>query len=257
MRFACLGSGSRGNASLLEAGDDRVLIDCGLPGGEVESRLRRLGVDPATIGAIVVTHEHGDHLRSVATVARRFRIPVWMTAGTRTHLRRSEGVDVRLFHSHGERISVGALGIEPFPVPHDAREPCQFLFESGTLRFGMLTDSGHITSHIATRLERCDALLLECNHDSKMLRTGPYPHQLQVRVGGRYGHLSNSQAASFAKRLDPARVRWLIAGHISEKNNSEALVRQALGDAAPRLADRVVVARQDQPLDWIDLAGAS
>jgi len=168
-------------------------------------------------------------------------------------MRSPDGVEIRLFHCHGERISIGGLGIEPFPVPHDAREPCQFLFGSGGIRLGMLTDAGHITSHIAARLKRCDAVLLECNHEPEMLRTGPYPPRLQARVGGGYGHLSNAQAAALARHLDPERIRWLMAAHISEKNNSQGHVLRALGEAIPRLEDRILTARQDEPMAWLDV----
>ncbi len=255
MRFACLGSGSRGNATLVEGGGVRILVDCGLPARELGRRLAPLGVEPETLDAILVTHEHGDHVRGVGPVARRFGLPIWMTPGTYRGLDCGDVPELRLFHGHGEKFRVGDLEVLPYPIPHDAREPCQFVFRHGGVQLGLLTDAGNITPHIAESLDGCQGLLLECNHDPGMLRSGPYPPSLQARVGGAFGHLSNSQAANLLRLLDLDPIEHLVAGHLSEKNNTPLLVRESLLDVAPAMASRLSVARQDIVTGWLELTG--
>jgi phosphoribosyl 1,2-cyclic phosphodiesterase len=177
---------------------------------------------------------------------------VWATAGTA----RAAGLVVeglRLFSPHAGRFAVGGLEVEPYPVPHDAREPCQFLFRGDGVRLGVLTDSGGVTPHILERLRLADALVLECNHDPDMLAAGPYPPALRRRVGGAFGHLSNAQAAGLLRRLDPARLRHLVAAHLSEKNNRPERAREALLSAAPGLESRLRVAGQDAATPWLEL----
>jgi len=253
LRFASLGSGSRGNALLLETPHRRVLIDCGFPARETQARLSRLGVDAGTLDAILVTHEHGDHLRGVGAMARRYRLPVWMTAGTYRAGNPGEIPDLQRIDCHGGWIDLGDLEVLPFPVPHDAREPCQFLFQHRERRLGLLTDTGHITPHIRDTLLACDSLILEFNHDSEMLANGPYPPRLRARVGGRLGHLSNAQSIDLLRQLPLERLRCLLASHLSEKNNSVERVRQSLAESLPHLESRLKFASQDQGSDWIEL----
>lgn len=253
MRFASLGSGSRGNATLVEAGGARVLVDCGFPARALEQRLTLLGVDADGLSAILVTHEHSDHIRGVGALARRYRVPVWSTAGTYSRGSCGELPGLHIFSSHGERIRIDGLDIVPYSVPHDAREPCQFVFCGDGMRLGMLTDAGCVTPHIVDTLRGCDALLLECNHDARMLREGPYPPYLQARVGGQYGHLSNAQAAELLVQLEPARLRHLLAAHLSEKNNAPELAREALLRAAPSVEGRLTLASQDGITPWLEL----
>lgn len=253
MRFASLGSGSRGNATLVEAGGVRVLVDCGFPLRELEVRLGRLGVAPETLDAVLVTHEHGDHLRGVGPLARRYRLPVWATAGTLRRGRCGALPSVELCDAHGPGFRVGGLEVRPYPVPHDACEPCQFVFRGDGLQLGLLTDTGSITQHILDCLAGCDGLLLEANHDLEMLRTGPYPPRLQARVGGAYGHLSNDQAAQLLQQLEHRRLRKLLVGHLSEKNNHPELVRDRLLGAVPELESRLALAGQDRISPWLTL----
>lgn len=253
MRFAVLGSGSRGNATLVEAGGTAVLLDCGFSVAQVEQRLGRLGKRVQDLAGVVVTHEHSDHVGGVATLARTFGLPVWATPGTA----RAAGLttllrDCRLFDCHAPFI-IGDLEISPFPVPHDAREPCQFVFGDGARRLGVLTDVGASTPHIVACLSGCDALMLECNHDVAMLATGEYSPRLKQRVGGRHGHLNNGQAAALLAQLDRSRLRHLVAAHLSEKNNRPQLARQALAEAMGCDEDWIAVADQEQGLDWRDL----
>ena len=253
MRFASLGSGSRGNATLVEADGTRLLLDCGFSVKALEQRLDRLGVDCESIDAVLVTHEHQDHIRGVGALARRYSMPVWMTHGTHKAGRCGEIPTLNLFHAHDTHIEIGSVRVEPFPVPHDAREPVQMVFRSADLQVGVLTDLGMITPHVTSKMAGCDALLLECNHDPGMLSRGPYPPALQRRVGGSYGHLSNLQAASLLSALDHGRLRHLVAAHLSEKNNTPELARDTLLEAVPSVDDRLSVLLQDQGSDWFEL----
>jgi phosphoribosyl 1,2-cyclic phosphodiesterase len=250
MRFASLGSGSRGNATLLEAGDTRLLVDCGYALRELEQRLGALGLCADALTAILVTHEHTDHVRGVGALARRHGIPVWASSGTARAAAFGDLPSLRPFASHGGAFRIGEIDVEPFAVPHDAREPCQFVFTAANRRLGVLTDTGRITPHIVASLRGVDALVLECNHDSEMLARGPYPPALRARVGGPLGHLSNAQAASLLQHIDHARLSHLVAGHLSEKNNRPALAAAALLAASPGLESRLSILGQDSVSGW-------
>lgn len=254
LRFASLGSGSRGNALLLETNQVRLLIDCGFPASEIARRLSQLSVDPQTLDGILVTHEHGDHIRGVGAMARRYALPVWMTAGTYRNSSYGELSSLHRIDCHAGWLSFGDLEVLPFPVPHDAREPCQFLFQAGGQRLGLLTDTGHITPHIQENLQDCDSLVLEFNHDRQMLAKGPYPPSLQARVGGPQGHLSNEQAIGLLSSLSCERLQFLLASHLSEKNNTRQRVSQSVSEAAPALAEALFFADQDNESRWFDLS---
>ncbi|MCU7827933.1 MAG: MBL fold metallo-hydrolase [Candidatus Thiodiazotropha sp. (ex Myrtea sp. 'scaly one' KF741663)] len=254
LRFASLGSGSRGNALLLETANVRILIDCGFPAREIEKRLAGLSVDPQTLSGIFVTHEHGDHVRGVGALARRYKLPVWMTDGTYRAARYGDLPILNRIDCHGGWLSLGDLELLPFPVPHDAREPCQFLFQTAGFRLGLLTDTGHITPHIQENLRACDSLILEFNHDLELLSNGPYPPSLQARVGGLHGHLSNHQASGLLKLVEESQLQYLLASHLSEKNNTPQKVRDSVSDAAPRLLDTLFFAEQDCHSRWFELS---
>ena len=249
MRFASLGSGSRGNATLVEADSTLVMVDCGFSCRETERRLLQRGVSPADLSAILVTHEHGDHVRGVPLLARKYDLPVWMTRGTRRMLKDDRLPCVHHFDGHSG-FTIGALQVQPFTVPHDACEPCQFAFEYQQLRLGVLTDTGWMTPHILASLQDCDALLLECNHDTGMLAAGPYSDALKARVGGSLGHLSNAQAGHLLAQLDTSRLQHLVAAHLSDKNNRPALAQAALAGVLACEPDWIGVADQEQGLDW-------
>lgn len=249
MRFASLGSGSRGNATLVEAGRTCVMVDCGFSIAETRRRLARLDKTPQDIHAILVTHEHSDHIAGVAAFARRFAIPVWMTAGTSVVHADTDVPCLDWFSGH-EDFTLDDLHVTPFTVPHDAREPCQFVFSDGAVRLGVLTDTGSITGHIRQVLDGCEALLLECNHDTDMLACGPYPPMLKRRVGGRLGHLSNAQAAQLLAEIDTSALRHLVAAHLSDKNNRADLVRSALAGALGCAAEWIGIADQVEGLEW-------
>jgi len=254
MRFASLGSGSRGNATLIESGGTRVLLDCGFPAREAGRRLGLLGVEPETLDAILVTHEHGDHVRGVGVLARRFALPVWMTPGTFRKTSCGEIAELMAFSAHQGDFQIGDLRVTPFAVPHDAGEPVQFVFEAEGVKLGILTDTGSITPHVVEALGACDAMILECNHDPDMLINGPYPPALQDRVGGALGHLSNPQAAWLLAHLDRPRLQHLVAAHLSEQNNRPELARSALLEVAPDIEDRLHLLVQDQVSPWLELS---
>jgi phosphoribosyl 1,2-cyclic phosphodiesterase len=253
MRFASLGSGSRGNATLVEAGQTRLLVDCGFPLRELERRLDVLGLCAPALTAILVTHEHTDHVRGVGPLARRHRIPVWSSAGTARAAALGDLPSVGVFASHAGAFAIGDVAIEPYAVPHDAREPCQFVFSAEGRRLGVLTDAGRVTPHIVASLHGVDALLLECNHDTDMLARGPYPPPLRARIGGPLGHLSNAQAAALLERLDHGRLSHVVAGHLSEQNNHPELAARALLAVSPLLGPRLAVLRQDSVSGWFVL----
>jgi phosphoribosyl 1,2-cyclic phosphodiesterase len=248
LRFASLGSGSRGNGLLVEEDSTCLLIDCGFSEKETRRRLQRLGREPASVTAILVTHEHGDHIRGVERFSRLHSIPVWMTHGTREQWGCDPG-DVHFINGQGV-LDFGDLQAEPIAVPHDAREPVQFVIGNGDTRLGVLTDTGSITPHIVDRLDGCHALVLECNHDYTMLFEGGYPEHLKARVGGDFGHLSNDQAASLLGQLDCTRLQTLVAAHLSEKNNTPDHARRALAASLGCEEEWVIVADQEAGFPW-------
>ncbi len=254
MRFALLGSGSEGNALVVQAGQTRVLLDCGFSLNEAMSRLARLGLQAEQLDGIVVTHEHGDHISGVARLARKFELPVWLTHGTlRTQDTAFSGLSVTEINPH-LAFSIGDVQVQPYPVPHDAAEPVQYLFSDGTFKLGVLTDTGSSTPHIEATLSGCHALVLECNHDAGMLADGDYHYRLKQRVGGRYGHLNNEDAASLLARLDNSRLQHIVAAHLSRKNNAVELAVEALSRALGCTKERIAVATQDLGLDWREIS---
>jgi phosphoribosyl 1,2-cyclic phosphodiesterase len=258
VRFASLGSGSEGNALLVEAAPAvgghafRVLVDCGFGLREAERRLARLGCEPGSIDAILVTHEHGDHVGGVFRLARAHGIPVYLTDGTLRATPSAAGCAslVRVIDSH-RAFDLPGLRVEPFPVPHDAREPVQFVLDDGDARLGVLTDIGHPTAHLPLALSRLTALVLETNHDAALLADSDYPPALKRRIAGRYGHLENGDSARVLAALDRSRLRCVVAAHLSRQNNRAALAREALAAVLGWRADDVRVADQDDGLDWV------
>ena len=249
MRFASLGSGSKGNATLINKQGTYLLLDNGFSIKETEFRLQRLGLDAKQLTAILVTHEHGDHIRGVGPLARKYGIPVWTSRGTASHVGLGKLPELQFIDVH-QPLQLDNIEVQPFPVPHDAREPCQFTFSDGAKRLGVLTDTGSTTAHIIDQLSGCDALMLECNHDVTMLANSTYPDPLKARVGGRFGHLSNSQAAELVAQLDTRSLQHLVAAHLSEQNNTSELARDALSDVLNCEADWIDVAQQQTGLDW-------
>lgn len=254
MRFASLGSGSEGNGLVVEAGATRVLVDCGFGIRDTVARLARLGLAPNDLTAILVTHEHTDHIGGVPAFAARHAIPVWATFGTLASVaERFEGMThVYGFDSH-ERFAIEALEIVPIAVPHDAREPVQYVIGDGARRVGILTDLGVSTLHVEDCLTGCDALVLECNHDVDMLENGSYSWSLKRRIASRLGHLDNATAAALLARLDNSKLVHIFAAHLSRENNTRDLARVALAGALGCAQEWIGIASQDDGFDWRDL----
>lgn len=252
LRFAYLGSGSRGNSAVISNGDTTVMLDCGFSLKEAERRLRRLGLAPEDIDALLVTHEHADHIAGVGTFARRHRATVHMTDGTRASGRAGELPRVASVY-FDTPFDVGNISITPVPVPHDAREPVQYVFEDRGRRLGILTDLGHITPVVRDAFAKCDALVVECNHDLVMLSQGPYPRALKDRVGGHYGHLNNNQAAALLADVEQSRLQHVLAVHVSEKNNTAELARDALMGVIDMPELCVNVACQNEGTPWREI----
>lgn len=264
MRFASLGSGSEGNALLVSVSTQNfagvvqqtlVLMDCGFGLKDTIARLARLGVAPEQLSGIVVTHEHGDHIGGVAKLARKYKLPVWLTHGTRHSQPKAFAEIANIYEIDPQMpFSIGDLEVTPYPVPHDAAEPVQFVFSDGMRRLGVLTDAGSGTAHIEQMLSGCHALVLECNHDADMLSQGNYPFSLKQRVGGRFGHLNNQESAAILARLDVSKLQHLVAAHLSRKNNTPELAVQALSAAIGCDASWIGIATQEQGFAWREIA---
>ena len=253
MRFTSLGSGSSGNALVVESGRTRVMMDCGFATSEAKARLERSGLRPSDLAGIVVTHEHDDHLGGVARFAMKYAIRIFLTRGTSCWLPPDfPAVLVTLIDSHTP-FAIGDLSVEPFPVPHDAREPVQYVFGDGALRLGVVTDLGCTTHHVEEKLSGCHALVIECNHDLDMLMGGSYPIGLKRRIAGRFGHLDNATAGALVKNLDRSRLRHLVCAHLSEQNNKPELAVKAMAQAVDCEESWIGVATQRDGFAWRDV----
>ncbi len=253
LRFASLGSGSKGNATLIESGkndnDTRILLDCGFSTKEIERRLAKLGRTAQSLTAIVITHEHSDHVSGAGRLSRKYSIPVWLTVGTSHACRDNDFYSTYYINSHSD-FEIDDINLHPFPVPHDAREPCQFVFSDGALRLGVVTDLGYHTPHIINHLENLDSLLLECNYDEKMLLNGSYPQSLKRRVHGSKGHLDNRHASDLLKKLKLDQLKNIIGMHVSEKNNTEEYAINALCEGMGCEQSAVSLASQSEGFSW-------
>ncbi len=255
LRFCCLGSGSDGNALVVESSDGlfpaRVLVDNGFSLRELERRLQRAHLTLDDIDALFVTHEHGDHASGVEMLALQCRLPVFASRGTAAAARRDAvGIDWQPVEA-GREVCVGALAVRPYAVPHDAAEPLQFVFSDGDARLGLLTDIGIPTAGVAIELSALDTLLLECNHDAQLLRSSDYPIFVKERIAGGLGHLSNDQASSLLRRIAHRALKRVVAMHLSRRYNRPQLARAALADALGCSSEDILVANQDDGLGWM------
>jgi phosphoribosyl 1,2-cyclic phosphodiesterase len=255
MQFASLGSGSKGNGTLIESGKTTLLVDCGFSLKQTQLRLERLGRSIEDLDAILVTHEHSDHIGGVRRLSHKVGIPVWMSSGTAREAERREGLfdSVRIVCGH-EPFTIGEIEVTPYHVPHDAKEPLQFTFSNGQQRVGLLTDVGEVTPHIERQLGGCDALLLECNYDLDLLAMGPYPQYLKRRVSGRLGHLNNRQAAALLEQIDTSKLQHLVVMHLSEQNNCRDRAVAAIQGVLQCEQDWIVVADQQEGFEWRSVA---
>ncbi|PID61210.1 MAG: MBL fold metallo-hydrolase [Gammaproteobacteria bacterium] len=255
LAVAALGSGSSGNAILLKSRETTLLVDCGFTMKELVARMAGLGVSPTGIDGVLVSHEHGDHVKGAGPLSRRFDLPVYCTHGTWRQSRDNRFARVELFHAH-EPFTIGDIIVDPFPTPHDAAESCQFVFESGGTRFATVTDLGMTTPHVKAKLAGINGLVVECNYDEHMLRTGPYPPSLQARIRSSYGHLGNVQAAELLAELDHAHLYHILLGHLSEKNNTGEVARETICATVRERQERIAVLSQHHASDWFELSAA-
>ena len=255
LRFKSLGSGSSGNATVVQARGGTVithlLVDCGLGLPQLDKRLRQAGMLADQIDAIFITHEHGDHIGCARQLALRERIPVYMSRGTFMAIGEPDFAGLLRIACDSEAFDIGALQVRPFTVPHDAREPLQLTCSDGAVRLGVLTDLGHATAHVLEQLAGCDSLMLECNHDPQLLATSDYPPFLKRRVGGAWGHLANHDAAAIALAIQPRGLKQVVAAHLSEQNNRPEIVRQVLASALGCTATDIEVASAADGSPWL------
>ncbi|MFH7319562.1 MBL fold metallo-hydrolase [Desulfurivibrio sp. D14AmB] len=232
LRFCVLGGGSKGNATYVEAGGTRLLIDAGFSGREIEGRLAALGVDAADLTAILISHEHGDHTRGAGVLSRRHRLPVLANRATLAAAgpNLANLAAVQEFAA-GTTFVCGNIQVHPFAIPHDCAEPVGFLLKVGGRLLGHCTDLGSVSRLVHHRLSGCHALVLEANHDLAMLLEGPYPPALKQRVRSRHGHLANHEAGAFLARLLHRELKQVVLSHLSETNNTPALAEQTVAAA--------------------------
>jgi phosphoribosyl 1,2-cyclic phosphodiesterase len=249
VEFASLGSGSKGNATIIRAQDTVIMIDCGFSMKETEIRLARLDLSPTDLSAILVTHEHGDHIKGVAALSRKYGMPAFMTHGTARAKSLLDLATLSLICSH-QPFEIGALTVQPVVVPHDSNEPVQYVVSHEARKLGLLTDLGSFTPHVVAHYAKCQALLLECNHDLEMLRVGPYPPSLKRRVAGDFGHLNNQQAAALLAEVNHSDLQHLVVSHISEQNNDPQLALNELERVIDQDRDWIVLADQEQGFSW-------
>lgn len=255
IRFKSLGSGSSGNATVVQGRCatqlTHLLVDCGLGIRQLDARLGQAGMLAEQIDAIFITHEHADHIGCARQLALRERIPVWMSRGTYSAIGEPDFDGLLHIAVDATEVAIGALQVRPFTVPHDAREPLQLTCSDGAVRLGLLTDLGHASSHVLDQLAGCDALMLECNHDPALLAASSYPPFLKRRVGGAWGHLANEDAAAIAQALLPRGLKQVVAAHLSEQNNRADIVRRVLSAALGWDEAEILVADGPNGSGWL------
>lgn len=259
MKMAVLGSGSEGNAVLIAEGRTAILVDAGFSGSCIQDRIRGTGYALNDIRAIVITHEHTDHVRGAGVIARRLRIPVYATEGTFRAGRAKFGqLPLLCPIAGGSPVKIAGFDVCPFDISHDAEQPVGFIIEQGRSRLGICTDSGCVTHLMRQRLQRCDALILETNHDPTMLLAGPYPWELKQRIRSRVGHLSNDDAGGLLEELWHEGLHHVFLAHLSQENNLPDLARMAAEDGLRRAGcfngnTRIHVTRQNETTEMISI----
>jgi len=260
LRFKSLGSGSSGNATLIEARSGtqttRLLIDCGLGLRDLEARLVEAGTQAQAIDAIFITHEHGDHIGCAQQFIKRHSTPLWISQGTWLAVVNETWTSYQHLLNiarDGDPIEMGALQAQPFTVPHDAREPLQLRCTDGDRHLGVVTDLGHASAHVVQALQGCHSLMLEANHDPDLLQASSYPSFLKQRVAGPWGHLANEAAADLLARVKHVNLNHVIAAHLSERNNSPELARASLSQALACHPMDITVADPVVGTDWLQV----
>ena len=260
LRFKSLGSGSSGNATLVEVQSgihtSRLLIDCGLRLRDLEAALLQAGTSAEQVDALFITHEHGDHVGCARHFVKRYATPLWMSQGTWLAIADAAWEPYQpLLHvaRDGNPFEIGAILATPFTVPHDAREPLQLRCSDGARHLGVVTDLGHASAHVVNALQNCHAMLLEANHDPDLLEASAYPTFLKKRVAGPWGHLSNNAAADLLTRIKHGDLNRVLAAHLSERNNTPALAQASLCNALGCTASEIDVADPVKGSTWIEV----
>jgi phosphoribosyl 1,2-cyclic phosphodiesterase len=254
MKLSVLGSGSRGNSTLISNGDFSLLIDAGFSGRELDERLSTLGYSLKEIGAVLITHDHGDHINGAGVVARNAGATVFTHKKTEKKLRRRLGKRVEFeFIEANDSFELGGMKITPFETPHDAIRSVGYIIESDGYKIGYATDVGHPSETVIHSLKQCDTLVLESNHDSSMLATGPYPPVLKERVGGDEGHLSNDETAEILREVVHEGLERVILVHLSEENNEKEIVLETASEVLNSYSTEIVVSSQYSPTELFTL----
>jgi phosphoribosyl 1,2-cyclic phosphodiesterase len=254
VKFASLGSGSKGNSTLIETEYGCLMIDCGFSTKETIKRLDRLGKSPQDVLAILVTHEHSDHWKGVLPFASKFSIDIYATAGCFRAVNVTPSLSklYKVICSHNS-FMINNVHVLPIPVPHDASEPVQYIISCDQNRLGILTDVGNITPYIVQQYNDCTGLLVEANHDLGLLEAGAYPKFLKERVAGNWGHLNNQQTASLLNAINQDSIKKLVIGHISENNNNAFRVKEAI-EGVFLCSEKIIYANQNEGFDWVCLS---
>lgn len=224
MRFSVLSSGSKANSTLVECGDTRILIDCGLSARTMEQRLATVGVAPDSIDGIIITHEHFDHIRGVERFSKRHEVPVYANSAARRFLK---GCYALQGFETGVLFEIGALQISPVSIVHDAGDPVGFVIKGAGLKFGHFTDLGRVTPLVREAVSGCHSLVLESNHDPDMLWGCSYPWELKQRISSSHGHLNNATAGELLAEMLHSELHEVVLGHISENSNTPEIARQS------------------------------
>lgn len=261
MRFCSLGSGSSGNATVVESRQGgqvrRLLVDCGFGPRQLAHRLMRAGLTCSDVDAVFITHEHSDHIGCAVQVSQRYKVPLWMSSGTHAGIGSPAlGALLKLVRD-GDHINLGSFEAIPFTVPHDAREPLQLRCSDGVHHLGIATDLGHATAHVLAHIADCDALLLEANHDPDLLARSAYPPFLQRRIAGTHGHLPNQTAADILAVVKHSRLTQVVAAHLSARNNHPDIVRKLLSQVLGWPLDHLVIADPVHGTPWISVGERS
>ena len=257
MKFSILSSGSRGNSCYLETGDTRILVDAGLSGIGIERRLGAVGVKAQSLDAIIVTHEHSDHIKGVGVLARRFELPVYANSQTLKSGEKARGkLPAVVPIQTGETLKIKNLSVETFTKCHDAADPMGLVLSSNGVRVGLVTDMGRSTRLAEDRLQACTALILEFNYDPTMLSEGPYPWFLKQRINSREGHLSNEQAGELLETVSHPDLKWVVLAHLSETNNDPGKALHAARTVLNRCGlkqIRVLIGQQDEASPFVEI----
>ncbi|MDB4138200.1 MBL fold metallo-hydrolase [Methylophilaceae bacterium] len=256
MRFCSLGSGSSGNSFVVQNEITTLLVDCGFGLNETVTRLSRYGVSPDKINAILLTHEHEDHIKGAFSFSNKYKVPIYLSYGTfkmcKKRINDNYDINFNIIEST-QSFMINDIEVTPIPVPHDAREPFQFMFKSNLKSIAIITDLGFITNHIIKTIKEIKALVIEFNHDKTMLVDSDYPQSLKNRVAGLYGHLDNMESIKLLKSINYEGINWIAAAHLSEKNNDDTLVRRLISEATLKDSESIKVIDQMNGIDWLSV----